>query len=86
MKALWHLAGGRTCVDIGNGRFTGLDLKTGGAFGAARWLLRKARGVIAKLASRRSEVVKTPCPSDAPSGRWTKMPLGELSLAVVEYE
>ena len=45
---------------------------------------RRTASGIAKLASRRSEVVKTPCPSDAPSGRWTKMPLGELSLVAVE--
>ena len=34
------------------GRFVGLDLKIGGVSGAAKWRLWRARGVIAKLASR----------------------------------
>ena len=58
LKASWHLVGGRTHVDIRDGRFIGLDLKlgggrfaglglqTGGASG--RWRLWKARGVEAK--------------------------------------
>ena len=28
LKASWHLTGGQTSVDIGDGRFTGLGLKT----------------------------------------------------------
>ena len=35
---------------------------------------RRAGGGIAKLASRRSKVVKSPDPFDAPRERWTKMP------------
>ena len=31
------------------GKFAGLGLKTGGASGAARWRLRRARGVIVKF-------------------------------------
>lgn len=47
------------------GRFPGLGLKTGGASnvpGSLRW---RAHGAIAKLALRRSEVVKAACVSDA---------------------
>nr|TKW13032.1 hypothetical protein SEVIR_5G073233v2 [Setaria viridis] len=57
------------------GRFPGLSLKTRGEPGAAGASRRRARGVIAKLASRRSKVVKTACPSDARIKTWTKMPL-----------
>ena len=57
------------------GRFPGLGLKTGGEPGAAVASRRRARGVIAKLASRRSKVVKAACPSDARIKTWTKMPL-----------
>ena len=46
-------------------RFLGLGLKTGGAFGAVGLARRRARGAIVKLASRRSEVVRATCPSDA---------------------
>ena len=48
------------------GRFTGLDLKTRSASGAAGWQLRRVCDVIAKFALRRSEVVKATCPSSAP--------------------
>ena len=65
------------------GRFSGLGLKTGGESGVAGAPRRRARGTIAKLASRRSEVVKVACPSDAPKITWTKMPLrGQLSLCI----
>ena len=67
------------------GRFTGLGLKTGGASGAAGWAVWRTRGVIAKLASRRSKVVKAACPSDAPGKSWTKTPLrGQLSRTSLE--
>ena len=83
LKASWHLAGGRTRVDIGGGRFIGLGLKTGGASGAAAWRLQRARGIIAKLVSRRSEVVKTACPSVAHTKKWTDLPLrGRLLLGM----
>jgi len=40
---------------------------------------RRASGAIAKLASRRSEVVKAMCPSSAPTKSWTILPLrGQL--------
>ena len=58
----------------GGGRFAGLDLKTGDASGAAEWRLRKARGVIAKLASRRSKVVKASCSSDEGWKSWMDLP------------
>ena len=62
------------------GRFSGLGLKTGGESGVAGAPRRRARGTIVKLASRRSEVVKVACPSDASKNTWTKMPLrGRLS-------
>jgi len=59
----------------GAGEFTGLDLKTGGASGAARRWRRRTRGIFANLASRRSEVVKAACPSDGPVKTWTILPL-----------
>ena len=56
------MAGGQTFVDIGDGRFTGLGLKTGrggrfadlgfkigGAFGEARWRSWRKCGIIVKL-------------------------------------
>ena len=61
--------------------FSSFSHKTSGAFGAPGGVRSRH---VAKLALRRIEVVKAPCPSDAPSGRWTKMPLGELSLVIVE--
>lgn len=62
------------------GGFPGLGLKTGGGLGAAERPGWRARGVIAKLASRRSKVVKAACPSDAPIKIWTVSPLrGQLS-------
>ena len=64
----------------GGGRFAGLDLKTGDASGAAEWRLRKARGVIAKLASRRNEVVNAACPSGGPIKNWTVLPLRVFGL------
>ena len=57
------------------GSFAGLGLKTGGASGAAAWRMRRARGVIAKLVSRRSEVVKAACPSGGPVKSWMVLPL-----------
>ena len=78
------LAGGRTRVDIGGGRFIGLDLKTGqmqicrfrpqinrGASGEVGWQLRRACGVIVKLASRRNEFVKAACLLEALRKNWT---------------
>ena len=54
----------------GGCRFAGLDLKTEGTSDAARWWLRRSRGIIAKLVSRQSEVVKVACLSGAPRKIW----------------
>jgi len=59
----------------GGGRFAGLGLKTASASDVAGWRLRRARGVIAKLAPRRSEVVKAVCPSGGPIKNLTVLPL-----------
>ena len=59
----------------GGGRFAGLGLKTRGASGAAGWRLQRARGVFAKLASRRREVVKTAYFSGTPTKSWTVLRL-----------
>lgn len=50
-------------------------LKPGGTSGGAGWRLRRARGIITKLASRQSEVVKVACLSGAPIKSWTVLPL-----------
>jgi len=74
------LGGGRTRVDITGGRFAGLGLKTGGTFGAAGWPSQRTRGAIAKLVSRRSEVVKAACLSGGPIKCWTVLPLSGIWL------
>ena len=81
VESVGRLGGGRTRVDTEvvawwpSRRFTGLGLKTGGESGAAGCSRWRARGVITKLASRRSEVVKAACPFDSSRKRWTNMPL-----------
>ena len=52
------------------GSFASLDLKTGDVSGAIGWWLRRARGVIAKLALRQSEVIKAVCLSRALTKCW----------------
>ena len=41
---------------------------------------RRTGGGIVKLASRQSEVVKAPCPSDAPRKSWTNCPCVDVYL------
>ena len=82
LKASWYLMGGRTRVDIGGGRFIGLDDKIRGASSAAEWQLWKARGIIVKLASRRNEVIKAACMSGAPTKRWKVLSLRIFLLYV----
>ena len=52
-----------------------MDLKTGGASGATGWLLWMARDVIAKIALRRSEVMKAACLSGGLIKIWMVLPL-----------
>ena len=79
MKAT-ELGRGRTHIDIGGGRFIGLDDKIRGASSAAEWQLWKARGIIVKFASRQSKVTKAVCLSGGPIKSWKVLPLEDILL------
>ena len=78
MKASWHLAGGRTHIDIG-GRFTGLGLKTVRRPGAHA--VRPDGGGGGHMASRQSlrpGEVGAVCPSGALEKSWIVFPQGGI--------